>query len=68
MDKGQVHDVVIVGGCTRIPKVQHMLSEFFSGKDLSRILNADEGVAYGSALRAAMMAGGRGGGGGAGPV
>jgi molecular chaperone DnaK (HSP70) len=60
VERAAVDDVVIVGGCTRIPKVQHMLSEFFQGKDLSRILNADEGVAYGAALRAAMVAGGRG--------
>ncbi|GJN08277.1 hypothetical protein PR202_ga26183 [Eleusine coracana subsp. coracana] len=47
MDKTSVHDVVLVGGSTRILKVQNMLREFFSGKELCRSINPDEAVAYG---------------------
>merc|ERR1719198_2957418 len=49
MSKGQVHDVVLVGGSTRIPKVQGLLSDFFNGKEPSRSINPDEAVAYGAA-------------------
>jgi len=58
MSKNQVHDVVLVGGSTRIPKVQAMLSEFFNGKELSKALNPDEAVAYGAAVQAAILSGG----------
>ncbi|KAK2975077.1 hypothetical protein RJ640_001388 [Escallonia rubra] len=52
MDKSTVDDVVIVGGSTRIPKVQQMLQDFFSGKELCKSINQDEAVAYGAAIQA----------------
>jgi len=55
--KGQVHEVVLVGGSTRIPKIQNMLSEFFNGKVLNRSINPDEAVAYGAAVQAAILNG-----------
>jgi len=48
--KGQVHDLVLVGGSTRIPKVQQLISDFFNGKTLNRSINPDEAVAYGAAV------------------
>uniref|UniRef100_J3N6L2 Uncharacterized protein n=1 Tax=Oryza brachyantha TaxID=4533 RepID=J3N6L2_ORYBR len=54
VDKNSVHDVVLVGGSTRIPKVQGMLREFFDGKELCRSINPDEAVAYGAAIHAAV--------------
>ena len=53
--KGQVHEVVLVGGSTRIPKVQQMLSDFFNGKTLNKSINPDEAVAYGAAVQAAIL-------------
>merc|ERR1712118_291877 len=50
-----VHDVVLVGGSTRIPKIQQMLSEFFNGKELNKSINPDEAVAYGAAVQAAVL-------------
>ncbi|KAL6649679.1 hypothetical protein ACP70R_013903 [Stipagrostis hirtigluma subsp. patula] len=55
MDKSSVHDVVLVGGSTRIIKVQNMLRDFFNGKQLSRTINPDEAVAYGAAIKAASL-------------
>jgi len=55
--KGQVHEVVLVGGSTRIPKIQSMLSEFFNGKVLNKSINPDEAVAYGAAVQAAILSG-----------
>jgi L1 cell adhesion molecule like protein len=55
--KNRVHDVVLVGGSTRIPKVQSMLSDFFNGKEPSREINPDEAVAYGAAVQAAILSG-----------
>merc|ERR1711871_513582 len=55
--KNRVHDVVLVGGSTRIPKVQSMLSDFFNGKEPSREINPDEAVAYGAAVQAAILTG-----------
>jgi len=55
--KAQVHEVVLVGGSTRIPKVQEMLSEFFNGKQLNKTINPDEAVAYGAAVQAAILNG-----------
>nr|CAB3496343.1 unnamed protein product [Digitaria exilis] len=55
VDKGSVHDVVLVGGSTRIPKVQSMLREFFDGKELCRGINPDEAVAHGAAIKAAAV-------------
>lgn len=57
MDKAQVHDVVLVGGSTRIPKVQNMLQDFFNGKELNKSINPDEAVAYGAAVQAAILSG-----------
>jgi len=55
--KSQVHDVVLVGGSTRVPKVQQLLQEFFNGKELCREINPDEAVAYGAAVQAAILTG-----------
>ena len=57
ISKGQVHDVVLVGGSTRIPKVQELLSNFFNGKDLCKNINPDEAIAYGAAVQAAILSG-----------
>jgi len=56
-DKASVHEVVLVGGSTRIPKVQAMLQDFFNGKELNRSINPDEAVAYGAAVQAAILTG-----------
>jgi len=48
----QVHEIVLVGGSTRIPKVQQMLQDFFNGKELNKSINPDEAVAYGAAVQA----------------
>ncbi|KAE8655424.1 Heat shock cognate 70 kDa protein [Hibiscus syriacus] len=58
MDKSSVHDVVLVGGSTRIPKVQQLLQDFFNGKELCKSINPDEAVAYGAAVQAAILSGG----------
>jgi L1 cell adhesion molecule like protein len=55
MSKGQVHEVVLVGGSTRIPKVQQLLSEFFNGKTLNKSINPDEAVAFGATVQAAIL-------------
>ncbi|GLI63523.1 hypothetical protein VaNZ11_006508 [Volvox africanus] len=57
MDKSTVHDVVLVGGSTRIPKVQQLLQDFFNGKELNKSINPDEAVAYGAAVQAAILTG-----------
>ncbi|PRW56493.1 heat shock 70 [Chlorella sorokiniana] len=57
MDKGSVNDVVLVGGSTRIPKVQQLLQDFFNGKELCKSINPDEAVAYGAAVQAAILTG-----------
>ena len=57
MSKGDIHDIVLVGGSTRIPKVQALLSEYFNGKELCKSINPDECVAYGAAVQAAIMSG-----------
>ncbi|XP_001362950.1 heat shock 70 kDa protein 6-like [Monodelphis domestica] len=57
MDKSQIHDVVLVGGSTRIPKVQKLLQDFFDGKELNKSINPDEAVAYGAAVQAAVLTG-----------
>jgi heat shock protein 1/8 len=57
MDKGQVDEVVLVGGSTRIPKVQNLLQDFFNGKELCKSINPDEAVAYGAAVQAAILTG-----------
>jgi heat shock 70kDa protein 1/2/6/8 len=57
MSKNQIHEIVLVGGSTRIPKVQQLLSEFFNNKELSKSINPDEAVAYGAAVQAAILTG-----------
>jgi L1 cell adhesion molecule like protein len=57
IDKRAVHDVVMVGGSTRIPKVQSMIQEFFNGKLPNNSINPDEAVAYGAAVQAAILTG-----------
>lgn len=57
LDKSQIDEIVLVGGSTRIPKVQAMLSEFFNGKKLNHSVNPDEAVAYGAAVQASILTG-----------
>ncbi|GAA5813967.1 Homospermidine synthase 1 [Mucor flavus] len=57
IDKSSVHDIVLVGGSTRIPKVQKMVSDFFNGKEPNKSINPDEAVAYGAAVQAAILTG-----------
>ncbi|KAJ7562106.1 hypothetical protein O6H91_03G055500 [Diphasiastrum complanatum] len=57
MDKSSIDDVVLVGGSTRIPKVQQLLQDFFNGKELCKSINPDEAVAYGAAVQAAILSG-----------
>ena len=57
MSKGDVNEVVLVGGSTRVPKIQSMLSEYFGGKELCKSINPDECVAYGAAVQAAILTG-----------
>eukprot|EP00002_Diphylleia_rotans_P003722 TRINITY_DN125_c0_g2_i1.p1 TRINITY_DN125_c0_g2~~TRINITY_DN125_c0_g2_i1.p1 ORF type:complete len:656 (-),score=153.08 TRINITY_DN125_c0_g2_i1:449-2416(-) len=57
MDKKAVHEIVLVGGSTRIPKVQSLLQDYFNGKELNKSINPDEAVAYGAAVQAAILSG-----------
>ena len=57
MSKSQVHEVVLVGGSTRIPKIKTLLSDYFNGKDLCNSINPDEAVAHGAAVQAALLSG-----------
>merc|ERR1712023_246360 len=57
IDKKNVHEVVLVGGSTRIPKVQSMIQEFFNGKEPCKSINPDEAVAFGAAVQAAILTG-----------
>ena len=57
MSKDQVHDIVLVGGSTRVPKVQQLLRDYFNGKELCQSVNPDEAVAYGAAVQAAILGG-----------
>ncbi|KER26783.1 hypothetical protein T265_06064 [Opisthorchis viverrini] len=57
MDKQDIHEIVLVGGSTRIPKVQKLLQDFFNGKELNKSINPDEAVAYGAAVQAAILSG-----------
>jgi len=61
VSKNQVDEIVLVGGSTRIPKVQELLSSFFNGKELNKGINQDEAVAYGAAVQAAILSGGTSG-------
>ncbi|KAM5556350.1 hypothetical protein ABKV19_023978 [Rosa sericea] len=58
MDVGSVHDVVLAGGSSRIPKVQQLLQNVFKGKGLCKSINPDEAIAYGAAVQAAVLTGG----------
>jgi L1 cell adhesion molecule like protein len=60
MSKGSVHEIVLVGGSTRIPKVQQLLKDFFNGKEPCRSINPDEAVAYGATVQAAILTTGSG--------
>jgi len=57
MDKSSINDIVLVGGSTRIPKIQKLLQDFFNGKELNKSINPDEAVAYGAAVQAAILTG-----------
>jgi len=57
MDKADIHEIVLVGGSTRIPKIQKLLQDFFNGKELNKSINPDEAVAYGAAVQAAILSG-----------
>ncbi len=57
MSKSTIHEIVLVGGSTRIPRIQNQLTEFFNGKSLSKNINPDEAVAYGAAVQAAILSG-----------
>jgi len=57
MDKNQINEIVLVGGSTRIPKVQKLLQDCFNGKELNKSINPDEAVAYGAAVQAAILSG-----------
>ncbi|KAJ3412679.1 70-kilodalton heat shock protein [Chytridiales sp. JEL 0842] len=57
IDKSAVHEIVLVGGSTRIPKVQKLVSDYFNGKEPNKSINPDEAVAYGAAVQAAILSG-----------
>ncbi|KAG7266464.1 hypothetical protein CRUP_029423 [Coryphaenoides rupestris] len=57
MDKSQIQDIVLVGGSTRIPKIQKLLQDLFHGRELNKSINPDEAVAYGAAVQAAILSG-----------
>ena len=57
LDKSSIDEIVLVGGSTRIPKVQKLLQDFFNGKELNKSINPDEAVAYGAAVQAAILNG-----------
>uniref|UniRef100_UPI00398E8E91 heat shock 70 kDa protein 1-like n=1 Tax=Pristiophorus japonicus TaxID=55135 RepID=UPI00398E8E91 len=57
LGKLQIHDIVLVGGSTRIPKIQKLLQDFFNGRELNKSINPDEAVAYGAAVQAAILMG-----------
>ncbi|KAH9422439.1 Heat shock 70 kDa protein 1A [Dermatophagoides pteronyssinus] len=57
LDKSKIDEIVLVGGSTRIPKIQKLLTDYFNGKDLNKSINPDEAVAYGAAVQAAILTG-----------
>jgi heat shock protein 5 len=57
MSKSEVDEIVLVGGSTRIPKVQTLLKDFFDGKEPSRGVNPDEAVAFGAAVQGGILSG-----------
>ena len=57
LSKNEIHEIVLVGGSIRIPRIQTLISEFFNGKQPCKEINPDEAVAYGAAVQAAILAG-----------
>ncbi|RFU24926.1 hypothetical protein B7463_g11413, partial [Scytalidium lignicola] len=57
IDKSSVHEIVLVGGSTRIPRIQKLITDFFNGKEPNKSINPDEAVAYGAAVQAAILSG-----------
>merc|ERR1711936_543513 len=57
LEKSAINEIVLVGGSTRIPKIQKLLQDFFNGKELNKSINPDEAVAYGAAVQAAILTG-----------
>lgn len=57
LDKSQIDEIVLVGGSTRIPKIQKLVSDYFNGKEPNKSINPDEAVAYGAAVQAAILTG-----------
>ena len=57
VSKGDINEIVLVGGSSRIPKIQKTLSDYFNGKELNKSINPDEAVAYGAAVQAAILTG-----------
>lgn len=57
LKKSEINEIVLVGGSTRIPKIQQLVKEFFNGKEPSRGINPDEAVAYGAAVQAGVLSG-----------
>lgn len=57
LKKTDIDEIVLVGGSTRIPKIQQLVKEFFNGKEPSRGINPDEAVAYGAAVQAGVLSG-----------
>jgi L1 cell adhesion molecule like protein len=57
MNKNDINEIVLVGGSTRIPRIQELLSQYFNGKELNKSVNPDEAVAYGAAIQAAILSG-----------
>jgi heat shock protein 1/8 len=55
MNRSQIDEIILVGGSTRIPKIQQLLQGFFNGKELNKSINPDEAVAYGAAIQAAIL-------------
>lgn len=58
MSKSDIHEIVMVGGSTRVPRIRHLISEYFGGKKLNDSVNPDEAVAYGAAVQAHILTGG----------
>lgn len=58
MKVGDIDDIILIGGSTRIPKIQQLVKEFFKGKEPNRGVNPDEAVAYGAAVQACILSGG----------
>lgn len=57
LKKGDINEIVLVGGSTRIPKVQELLKEYFEGKELNKGVNPDEAVAFGAAVQGGILGG-----------